>query len=208
MEGSTFSSPLLPKAHKLLRKPTGVDLRSHLGKRRVIDGRQVTRFSRRSNSQIDRSQGSSQRHSRWRLCERLTTGPNDNGLESLGNNGSLLNGADSQGWFRDSRSDRYRSSQRYKEKRLHKQQFHPSEVSRKPIARKRPEEASTFIGPKTLAPIKEEKRKATGNGDSSGMLGHSSRTISGEFQGPKPLSEILKDKKKLGFVKDRNSDSS
>ncbi|GFS40942.1 CCCH-type zinc finger family protein [Actinidia rufa] len=71
--------------------------------------------------------------------------------------------------------------------------------------RRSTEESTVFSGPKTLSQIKEEKRKATENSNSSGRLGHfSSRNASEEFQGPKPLSEILKEKNKLGPVTDSN----
>ncbi|KAF7149470.1 hypothetical protein RHSIM_Rhsim03G0246800 [Rhododendron simsii] len=60
--------------------------------------------------------------------------------------------------------------------------------------------SNVFSGPKTLDEIKEEKRNAKQNGNSSGRPGNSSRTTSEEFQGPKTLSEILKERNKLGSV--------
>ncbi|KAF7147749.1 hypothetical protein RHSIM_Rhsim03G0246700 [Rhododendron simsii] len=57
--------------------------------------------------------------------------------------------------------------------------------------------SNVFSGPKTLDEIKEEKRNAKENGNSSGRPGNSSRTTSEEFQGPKTLSEILKERNKL-----------
>ncbi|CAL5339392.1 unnamed protein product [Camellia sinensis] len=157
----------------------GVDLRDHLKKHRVIDGLPVTRFSRRNTNTSSFLADRSRERSRQ------------------------------HGRFRDSFSNRPR--QHYKEKRQSKPHFLSSEISRKPVSRKRrlTEESTMFTGPKTLAQIKEEKRKAPENGYSSGgLIGHSSQTTSEEFQGPKPLSEILKDKKKLGPVLDANNDSS
>ncbi|KAL7239760.1 hypothetical protein ACSBR2_005605 [Camellia fascicularis] len=157
----------------------GVDLRDHLKKHRVIDGLSVTRFSRRNTNTSSFLADRSRERSRQ------------------------------HGRFRDSFSNRPR--QHYKEKRQSKPHFLSSEISRKPVSRKRKltEESTMFTGPKTLAQIKEEKRKAPENGYSSGgLIEHSSQTTSEEFQGPKPLSEILKDKKKPGPVLDANNDSS
>ncbi|GMQ06930.1 hypothetical protein CsSME_00051339 [Camellia sinensis var. sinensis] len=208
--------PVLPRKRKFLPVDMaidgrrGMDLRDHLRKRRVINGRQVTSFSRRNNSsrQVDQSQERSRRHGTQWLHGRLITEENSNGHRSHGKNGTLLNSINPQSWFRQSRSNKV--GQHYKEKRQPKQQFHSSEVSRNTVSKKKrsAEESDMFTGPKTLAQIKEEKRKATGNGDSSGKLGHSSRAISEEFQGPKPLSEILKDKRKLRSIIDANNDSS
>lgn len=54
-------------------------------------------------------------------------------------------------------------------------------------------DSAVFTGPKTLDQIKEEKKKALQYGD----LGSVKRTKSDDFQGPRPLSEILKNKRKL-----------
>ncbi|KAF7148812.1 hypothetical protein RHSIM_Rhsim03G0246900 [Rhododendron simsii] len=59
-----------------------------------------------------------------------------------------------------------------------------------------------FLGRKTLDEIREGKRKAKESGNTFGRPGNSSRTTSEEFQGPKPLSEILKERKKLGSIID------
>ncbi|KAG5559419.1 hypothetical protein RHGRI_009081 [Rhododendron griersonianum] len=65
-----------------------------------------------------------------------------------------------------------------------------------------------FLGRKTLDEIREGKRKAKESGNTFGRPGNSSRTTSEEFQGPKPLSEILKERKKLGSVIDASNCSS
>ena len=61
--------------------------------------------------------------------------------------------------------------------------------------------AITFSGPKTLAQIKEEKRRAReadGNSFESHIPQYFRRSRPIDFQGPKPLNEILKDKKRSG----------
>ncbi|XAR66922.1 hypothetical protein NMG60_11013303 [Bertholletia excelsa] len=178
--------PDLPQKRKFIP----VDLRDHLRKRRIFNGRQVICFSRRSNFayQIDQSREFSINHGIRQLPRRLTTG------------GDRLNSKNAPGWFRHSRSTRS-SKFRFKEKWQSRRRFHSPDVSRKPVSRKKPAiDPATFSGPKTLAQIKEEKRKSSENGNASGQLGHSSGAILEEFQGPKPLSEILKEKKKLGSV--------
>ncbi|KAF5789102.1 putative transcription factor C3H family [Helianthus annuus] len=71
--------------------------------------------------------------------------------------------------------------------------------SRKPAQHKREsresqEQSAAFSGPKTLDQIKEEKKKARENRD----LGSNNGTgLDGVFQGPRPLSEILKNKRKM-----------
>ncbi|XP_057494560.1 zinc finger CCCH domain-containing protein 34-like [Actinidia eriantha] len=184
--------PIMPRKRKFLVTDghRGVNLRDHLKKRRVIDGRLGTHFSRRNNSAllVDRRR----ERSRHLLTDK---NPRDSFKPSH-----------SKGLW-----------QRYREKRRPKRQilssevskkpFLSSEVSKKPVSRKRrsTEESTAFSRPKTLSQIKEEKRKATENGNSYGWLGDfSSRNASEEFQGPKPLSEILKEKNKMGPVTDSN----
>ncbi|KAI7725309.1 hypothetical protein M8C21_017950 [Ambrosia artemisiifolia] len=83
---------------------------------------------------------------------------------------------------------------------LKKPRFVSSDVSRvrKPAQqhkREYREQSAAFTGPKTLEQIKEEKIKARENRD----FGSNNRTGSdGCFQAPRPLSEILKNKRKLG----------
>lgn len=60
-------------------------------------------------------------------------------------------------------------------------------------------ESITFTGPKTLAQIKEEKRRAREGGDDARNVTDpaircSSRTTSEDFQGPRPLNELIKNK--------------
>lgn len=181
-----------------------VDLRDHLRRRRVVDGRPITGLSRRHRSSrpIGRSQERRRRHDMGRrLHGRLASEVVMNTVESHGENGTLSNGANYQrGFLR--RSQQYRSRKHFRDKKFNEQEF-PTEVYRKQVTRERrsTQESSLFTGPKTLAQIKEEKKKVEENGD-IGKVGHSSRTTSADFQGPKPLRQILKDKRKLDSVEE------
>ncbi|KAK9073786.1 hypothetical protein SSX86_006380 [Deinandra increscens subsp. villosa] len=83
---------------------------------------------------------------------------------------------------------------------LKKQRFLSSDISRfrKPAQQRKVEfrkELAVFTGPKTLDQIKEEKKRARENRG----LGSNKRSGSdGFFQGPRPLSEILESKRKVG----------
>uniref|UniRef100_A0A5B6YN98 Putative zinc finger CCCH domain-containing protein 34-like isoform X2 n=1 Tax=Davidia involucrata TaxID=16924 RepID=A0A5B6YN98_DAVIN len=208
--------PILTRKRKFLPMDLTIDgrraadLREHLKKRRMVDGHPVTHFSRRHDSSrlIGRSQERSRQQRTRRLHGRLASEVENNIVGSHYENEILLNGANQRGRFRHSRINR--SRQHYKEKRQAKHQSLSSEVSRKLTSKKggSVEEFTIFTGPKTLAEIKEEKRKARENGDSFGKLEHSSRTTSEDFQGPKPLSEILKDKRRTGSIMDGNNNSS
>ncbi|XP_022755116.1 zinc finger CCCH domain-containing protein 34-like [Durio zibethinus] len=118
----------------------------------------------------------------------------------MGDQGCFHNGANWHGWLK--RLEPNLSNRRpYREKRLPRRKSVSSEVSRNLISRERKStDASTaFTGPKTLAQIREEKRKTDENG---GKMRHSGRTASADFQCPKSLSEILKDKGRLDTVRD------
>ncbi|GLT71833.1 hypothetical protein SLA2020_438250 [Shorea laevis] len=184
-----------------------MDLRNHLRRRRVIDDCRIPGSSRRHGSShlIDRSQKRPQRHGMgpW-LHRRLASEVGKYTIESLGENGTFLNGANQHGLLRRSQQDR--SKKHFRKRRLPKRHF-SSEVSRKPIERERrsTHESNTFTGPKTLDQIKEEKKKAEDNGDYIWKFGNSSRTTLANFQGPKPLSEILKGKRRLDSVRDSDT---
>ncbi|MFS7891584.1 putative transcription factor C3H family [Helianthus anomalus] len=71
--------------------------------------------------------------------------------------------------------------------------------SRKPAqhkqeSRESQEQSAAFSGPKTLDQIKEEKKKVRENRDLGSNYGTG---LDGFFQGPRPLSEILKNKRKM-----------
>ncbi|XP_059431925.1 zinc finger CCCH domain-containing protein 34-like [Corylus avellana] len=182
-----------------------MDLRDHLRKRRVIDGCQITGSSRRHGSShlINRSQKRHPRHGMGQRLHRRRLAPEvgKNTIESLRENGTFLNGANQHGLLRRSHQDR--SKKNFRKRRLPKRHF-SSEVSRKPIERERrtTRESTMFTGPKTLAQIKEEKKKTEDNADCIWKVGNSSRTKLADFQGPKPLSEILKGKWRLDSVSD------
>ncbi|KAK2966288.1 hypothetical protein RJ640_018099 [Escallonia rubra] len=177
----------------------GIDLRDHLMKRRMMDGCSETYFSRRHYS--PRLSGGSRekprRQGSWRLNGRLKSVLEINNAGSPSENKILMNGFNQR-----DRSMGYhvnRSRQLLKGKRQH---FHASEVSRKSAFNKRrsTEGPIVFTGPKTLEQIKEEKQKTRENDFYLEKTEHFSRTASENFQAPKPLSEILKDKRGLGAV--------
>ncbi|KAF5482144.1 hypothetical protein F2P56_002735 [Juglans regia] len=178
----------------------GMDLRNHLRRRRMINDHRSTGSSRRplSSHLIGRSQERPRRHGMGpRFHGRLASVVGKNGNESIGENRAFLNGAKPRGLLRHSQQDR--SVKHFRKERLAKRQF-SSEVSRKSSTRERwAQESSTFTGPKTLAQIKDEKKYAEENEDCVWKVGHA-RTTSADFQGPKPLSEILKNKRKLDSV--------
>ncbi|KAJ9163128.1 hypothetical protein P3X46_022830 [Hevea brasiliensis] len=206
--GQMLDSPLLRKRKLLpMELPINgqrvVDLRDCLRKRRVIDGHPVIRPSRRHDSSRlhDRSRERPRRPSlSQRLHGRLASEVGKNTIGSLGDNGIMLNGTNPRGWHRHSRLSKSRL--RNKENKLAKRQFLSSEMPSKPVPRERKytQSSAEFTGPKSLAQIKEEKKKAEENGEYTGKTGYSSRMVSADFEGPKPLSEILKYKRKMGIV--------
>ena len=201
---------------------SGADLRDQLRKRQVTDGHSVTHFSRRHDSSwlIGRTRERRQKHGTdQRVQQRSASEVRKSIMGMLSENGTLSNGGNKQGWLSHSRvhnksrkhyKEKGSSRQHYKEKGSSRWQILSSEVSKKPVSRERisTQESYTFTGPKSLAQIKEEKRKAEENGDGFGKMGCSSKTQSTDFEGPKPLSEILRDKRKLGSAMDDNIMSS
>ncbi|KAF7838679.1 zinc finger CCCH domain-containing protein 34 [Senna tora] len=179
-----------------------LDLRDHLRRRREVEinGRPVSEFLRRHESFLMiQNQERHRRHSvDQRLSRRLTS---EVGLSMIDSNGEVetLSVANKHGIFRHSQQHISRK-QHYKEK-LTKRQFISSKISGKPVSKQRrsihESRAFAFNGPKTLAEIKEEKKKAAGKG----YL----KSSAADFQDPKPLSEILKDKKRLDSVRDGNT---
>lgn len=115
-----------------------------------------------------------------------------NAIGSFRDNEKFLEGFRRHGWLRHREMDEFRA--RYKEKRLPKYWFHSTKASRKPLSRRRQSavDSASFTSPKTLAQIKEDKRRAKEIRVWSG--GCSGEKLSTDFQGPKPLSELLKDK--------------
>lgn len=148
----SFQADLGSKCH------SGVDLRDYLKKRRVIDGQYPT------YSQIrERPPMLPRRHQQGRLASKIE-------VRSFGSrigNETHLNGIHKPARHRPSHVGR--SRHHFKERRLAKQQNLLSEISGKKSSRKQrsAEKSGLFTGPKTLAQIKEEKRKAQENGDCS-----------------------------------------
>ncbi|XXG47757.1 hypothetical protein AAC387_Pa02g2345 [Persea americana] len=73
-------------------------------------------------------------------------------------------------------------------------------------------DSAAFTGPKTLAQIKEEKRRASAGDDSSRNARspahqNSGGTVSETFEGPKPLSELIRSKRISGSVIENPSQS-
>ncbi|KAJ7956661.1 Zinc finger CCCH domain-containing protein [Quillaja saponaria] len=171
-----------------------VDLRDHLRRRREINGHPLG---------LSRWHGSIHNQDRWQkhrmdqqITRRLASKVGMSSIEPIGKVRTLSN-ASKLGLLRH--SQQYRSRKHYKKETLAQRQFPSSKVSRKPVPRERRfiHESKIFTGPKTLAQIKEEKKKAQENGYC--------KITSFDFQGPKPLSEILKEKGKLDSVRDGNT---
>ncbi|XP_027332457.1 zinc finger CCCH domain-containing protein 34-like [Abrus precatorius] len=175
-----------------------LDLRDHLRRRREINGPPVTGFLRRheSSSLMARNQERHQRHGiDQRLSRRLTSQLGFSAIDSIGEV-ETLSIANKHRLLGN--SQQHRPRKHFKEK-LAKRQFISSKISRKPVLKQRRfiHESITFSGPKTLAEIKEEKRRAEEN--------IHCKSMSSDFQDPKPLSEILKDKRTMDQVRDGNT---
>jgi hypothetical protein len=164
-----------------------LDLRDHLRRRRGVNDPPVTGFLRRheSSSLMVRNR---ERH-QWqgigqRQNKRLTSQFGFSSIREVED----LSIANKQRLFRPSQQNRPRNH--YRDKPA-KQSFHSSkkEVFRKPVVKQRNfiQESGTFSGPKTLAEIKEEKMKKAGKS--------SHCESSSAFQNPKPLHEILKERR-------------
>ncbi|XVF34702.1 hypothetical protein REPUB_Repub18cG0081700 [Reevesia pubescens] len=186
----------------------GMDLRDYLMKGRVVEGNPLNCLSRRSKYShlIGRSLGRPRRRSMGRkLRGRSASKVGMHSIESVGDQGCFHNGSNRRGWLKhfEPNCSIWRP---YWEKRLPRRKSVSSEVSRNLIPRERKStDASTaFTGPKTLAQIREEKKKTEENG---GRMRNSSRSGSADFQGPKPLREILKDKGRLDTIRDRHTSS-
>ncbi|GMJ15670.1 hypothetical protein HRI_005236200 [Hibiscus trionum] len=197
MSGSIFPQ----KRRRLLpvELSIDVDLRDYLSERRVVEGNPLNCLTRSEYSHlINRSLERPPRRKMGRKSSgRLASKVGKHSIESMGGQGGFRNGTTTNRLGRLKHSEPNHSIGRpYREKRLPRRESVPFEVSRNLLSRERkPKDASTaFTGPKTLAQIREEKRKTEGNG---GKTRHCIGTASADFQGPKPLSEILKGKERL-----------
>ncbi|PRQ46440.1 putative transcription factor C3H family [Rosa chinensis] len=175
----------------------GLDLRNHLRRRRVIDDYSSSGLSRMHESiqLIGRSQEWPQRHDTgWQ--RRLASEVENRTFESRRENESFNNAGIER---RPHRHTQHYRSRKHQERRLAKPEVPSSGFSRRPIPRDKRssiEDSTVFTGPKSLAQIKEEKMKAEENGRGIRKSRCVQRTRD-DFQGPKPFTEILKEKRKL-----------
>ncbi|KAI3916864.1 hypothetical protein MKW98_014325 [Papaver atlanticum] len=195
-----------------------MDLRDELRRRKRLEGYQPYRNPRRygptsleiKGKEHPRLHGMSQ-HPRPRQLasevSRRTIG--------YGSQDRDISGVDRRSLLSLSETRRNNSRQ-YENENRRRPHFLPSEVSPKvPINRKkrgRPDTSTPdlFTGPKSLAQIKEEKMKPTeaGGGKRFENKRHrvtKTRSSVGDFEGPKPLNEILKEKKMSGSVNDSSN---
>ncbi|KAK6774372.1 hypothetical protein RDI58_029611 [Solanum bulbocastanum] len=170
------------------RSRDNVDLRDLLKKRRASESDSPDHLSRRfdlSRSNVH-EQGSRDRHrpqgSRWMPRTRLE-------------------GANRLKRLRQSQGSSYRQ-QHFKDRRRGKSRPFANESHRRRMdSRKRLTDVpETFSAPKTLAQIREEKRRVREDANSLEGTGPSGVSEKEDFSGPKPLSEILKDKRRLSSV--------
>ncbi|MCD7473315.1 hypothetical protein HAX54_015096 [Datura stramonium] len=119
--------------------------------------------------------------------------------------GTLLEGANRLKKLRQSQGSSYRQ-QHFKDRKIRSRPF-ANEPPRRMASRKRLTEVpKVFSAPKTLAQIREEKRRE--EEEKMEILlkeqGHLEQ-VKRRFSGPKPLSEILKRQKKVGFSSELES---
>ncbi|KAK6941630.1 Zinc-finger CCCH domain [Dillenia turbinata] len=191
---------------------SALDLREHLRKRRIVDVCAVSHSSRRwISSHIHRTQERHPRPGRGRwLPWRLASVVEKNNGRSWGEQETMSNVGHRRGLSKHPCLNRSasRKHSEAKAKRQSKRHFLSSAPSRKHASRENRynQEGNSFAGPKTLEQIREEKRKAKENRDCF-KVGCASRSAALNFEGPKPLSEILKGKKRGSAVKDENAGS-
>ncbi|XP_020701150.1 zinc finger CCCH domain-containing protein 34 isoform X1 [Dendrobium catenatum] len=200
---------LLRRVHELhAREDAALDLREHLKKRRRIDGRWLPFYSRkrcwshalpRSQEQLTRRGINGSIHCRCASQRGRCMNTSSNGDTYH----------DRQRWqqVQSGTSKFTRSKHREREKRRQKNSRITSEVQQSyaPDAEKSAKVISNgFDGPKTLAQIKEEKNRSkadfTNYQDFRPQLQRRQATV--DFEGPKPLEEILKDKRRFGKPQD------
>lgn len=158
-----------------------VDLRDYLRKRRMVDGYLETCDLRHVR---DGRQDRLQRHtSIRRLRGRIASKVERHGVRLSRRRNSAVD-AEQRGRPRNSQHDEYRQ--------YNGMQARKSLPERRSYSkRERYAQESTFYEPKSLAAVKVDR-----------SLGHLNKNGSVDFEGPKPLSEILKDKKKTASSAD------
>ncbi|CAN4094317.1 unnamed protein product [Withania somnifera] len=174
---------------------SNVDLRDFLKKRRVNESDPSNHLYRRFDlSRLSAREQGRDKHqsqgSQW-MPQRRASKVNRNFSFSSG----FVESANHLKKLRQSQGSSYRQQQHFKDRRQGwSRPF--ANASRKRMT----EVPKMFSAPKTLAQIKEEKRKGREDVNSFEGTGPSGRSDREDFSGPKPLSEILKDRRRLTSV--------
>lgn len=208
---------LLPREAKI-NGQNSVDLRDHL-KQRKRDGHHGFHGSRkrqrRSSCVFDDSGEQPVRRGMGHaLHGRLASEVGKNMIRSRRGSDLELRDSSQSGRLRRMHS---RHNRRNMQERSRKQARLPSlssEISGglRVNSTKSMQESTAFTGPKTLAQIKEEKRRASAGDDDSrkvrSPIHQDSRRVASEnFQGPKPHSELVKSKRRVGSASENPSQS-
>ncbi|XP_060209737.1 zinc finger CCCH domain-containing protein 34-like isoform X1 [Lycium barbarum] len=183
------------------RSRGNVDLRDLLKRRRGNESDPPNHLSRRFD--LSRSNAHEQSRDRYRrpqgsrwMPQRLASKVESNVSFSSG----FVESAEHLKKLRQSQGSSYRQ-QHFKDRRRGRSRPFANEPPRRMTYRERLTEApKIFNAPKTLAQIREEKRRGREDGDSFERTAPSGVSEREDFSGPKPLSEILKDKRRLGSV--------
>ncbi|XP_031382517.1 zinc finger CCCH domain-containing protein 17-like isoform X1 [Punica granatum] len=171
--------------------PSVFDLRDCLRRRRGSEDCPASWFLRRhksSRSNGYKRSGLGRNGFSQRLHKRLTALVGKSSVESLRNYGYSFTGVRKREALRRARVQNF-----WKHKG--KRQLNATRAIRNSFSRghrSRREDSATFAGPKTLDQIREECMRAEVNGEDS--AGCSKINSSVDFQSPKPLSELLKNK--------------
>ncbi|CAN0900906.1 Zinc finger CCCH domain-containing protein 34 [Linum grandiflorum] len=193
-----------------------LDLRDHLRKRRAVDGEPLSRSMRRRESSLvyepyhpyhlsrgshdrgcEHGQREQNRRSHERRYKHEVSRRNDRQYEhglSEGLRGRLVCDVGRTGFeFMNGNSASERGWMNHRERRREpRRPYVPSEFGGRPVRRSSEE----FSRPKSLAQIREEKRRCQRNG----YYIERDEDVSGtetNFEGPKPLNEILEEKRNL-----------
>lgn len=200
-----------------------VDLRDHLRKRRRIDVSPHKCYSSRTRESCrECSQEGPERQWRGRLFhDRLASELGNNTHISLQSESEFAlsdsHGRHWSGYPQSNRHTRLRLEEREHRRRNRKaSQVISSEISHGFDSRRAESSLlksadGTFSGPKTLAQIKEERRRAReteGNRSASRINQDSRGPGPRDFEGPKPLNELLKDKRISSSANDNTNGSS
>ncbi|XP_038984658.1 zinc finger CCCH domain-containing protein 32-like [Phoenix dactylifera] len=200
----------LPHREHGVAASDGLDLRDHLRKRRRMDVYQSLSesWNLHSNRRRDHNRKRLGWHEMGWYPGRLASEVGKNmTISSQSKTVSTSNDHRRHGRLGEypwsNRHSRSRRKEREARRRKHRKPL-PTlycEISQGSASKKeksQPVMAANFSGPKTLAEIKEAKSRAKANGDGSEscMPQHSRRPNSEDFEGPKPLNELLKDKRR------------